>query len=153
MVKGTPHPSVRLERKTPKTLPQEEQPSKKKVIQKKKRKRQRRRRQRKRSEPKRRLLLLHSIVGTYEPQNFWMVTRWWAGRQGRFSPSSGLLKTPGARVKRIVLEVAKLDMNRDSSLLLTVGGNDLFFNNGKCGSSEGLVGQPSQRQTALWYIV
>ena len=46
-------------------------------------------------------------------------------------------------IKKIVhafKELAKLDLNRDSTLLLTVGGNDLFLKKGKCGCSEGLVG-------------
>ena len=67
-----------------------------------------------------------------------------ARETGRFysqlRPANSAQAFPGARVKKVTEEVAKLNLHRDSTLLLTVGGNDLFLKNGKCGSSEGLVG-------------
>ena len=67
---------------------------------------------------------------------------------GRFfsqlRPANSARAFPGARVKKFTEEVAKLNLHRDSTLLLTVGGNDLFLKNGKCGSSEGLVGDFDQ---------
>ena len=54
-------------------------------------------------------------------------------------PANSARAFPDARVKKVTVEVAKLNLNRDSTLLLTVGGNDLFLRNEKCGSSEGLV--------------
>ena len=38
--------------------------------------------------PKRLLLLLGSSANAQEPQTYWLVTRWWQGSQGSFSPSS-----------------------------------------------------------------
>ena len=45
--------------------------------------------------PKRLLLLLGSSANAQEPQTSWLVTRWWPGGQGGFSPSSGLPIAPG----------------------------------------------------------
>ena len=59
-------------------------------------------------------------------------------------PANSARVFPSARVKRVTEEVAKLNLHRDSTLILTVGGNDLFLKNGKCGSSEGLVGDFDQ---------
>ena len=64
---------------------------------------------------------------------------------GRFfsqpRPANRAQAFPGARVKKVTEEVAKLNLHRDSTLLLTVRGNDIFLKNRnrKCGSSEGLV--------------
>ena len=88
--------------------------------------------------PKWWLLLFGSSANAHEPQNCWSVTHWWPERQGGFSPSSGLPIAQGftsARVKKVTEEVAKLNLNRDRTLLLTVGGNDLFLKNGKRGSN------------------
>ena len=53
---------------------------------------------------------------------------------GGFSPSSRRPKSawnlPGDRVKKVVEEIANLDLNRNSILLLTVGRNELFHKNG-----------------------
>ena len=65
-----------------------------------------------------------------------------AREAGRFfsqlNPANRAQAFPDARVKKVTEEVAKLNLHRDSTLLLTVGGNDLFLKNRKCGSSEGL---------------
>ena len=55
-------------------------------------------------------------------------------------PANSARAFPGTRVKRVVEEVAELDLNRNTTLLLTVGENDPSLKNGKCRSSEGLVG-------------
>ena len=55
-------------------------------------------------------------------------------------PANSARAFPGARVKKVVKEITKLDLNKDSTFFLTFDGNDLFLKNGKCGSSEGLVG-------------
>ena len=69
-----------------------------------------------------------------------LVTR----EAGRFfsqlRPTNRAQAFPGARVKKVTEEVAKLNLHRDSTLLLTVGGNDLFLKNRRCGSSERIVG-------------
>ena len=43
------------------------------------------------------------------------------------------------------MEVPKLDLNRDSTLFITIGVNDLFLNDGYCGFSEGLVNDFDRR--------
>ena len=46
---------------------------------------------------------------------------------------------PGARVQRLTREIAKLEVDRDSTLVISVGGNDLFMRDGRCGSSQKLL--------------
>ena len=137
VVKKAARPNVRLVRKVPHAPPREEQPSKEK---KKKRRRRRRRKTAMTKEvaPAARqqcectwapdLLVFDSLVAR-EALRFFSQLR-----------TANSARAFGARVRKVVEEVAKLDLNRDSTLLLTVGRNDFFLKNGKCGSSEGLVG-------------
>ena len=43
------------------------------------------------------------------------------------------LAFPGAKISRITNEISKLKLDRDSTLMVSVGGNDVFLRNGKCG--------------------
>ena len=45
----------------------------------------------------------------------------------------------GPPIRRLIEEVASLDLNRDSTLLLSVGGNDVFPKNARHGPSETTV--------------
>lgn len=142
VVSGAHRTNVHSERGTSQAPPREEQPSKKKVSKRKRR----RRRKRKRTEAKGEapavtqqctcrcarapnLLIGDSMVGRETGRFF-----------SQLQPANSARAFPGSRVQGVVEEVAKLDLNGDSTLLLSVGGNDLFLRNGKCGSSDGLVG-------------
>ena len=81
VVKKASRPNVRLERQVLQAQPREEQPSNNNN------KKRRRRRWGKRSVTKELLLLLGSSANAQEPQTSWLMTRWWPGRQGGFSPS------------------------------------------------------------------
>ena len=45
----------------------------------------------------------------------------------------------GAKIRRLIEEVASLNLNRDSTLLLSVGGNDVFPKNCRHGPTEAIV--------------
>ena len=47
--------------------------------------------------------------------------------------------SPGPPIRRLIEEVASLDLNRDSTLLLSVGGNDVFPKNARHGPTETTV--------------
>ena len=137
VVKKAARPNVRLERQVPQAPPREEQPSKNNN--KRRRRRRRKRRVAKEVAPAARqqsecarapiLLVGDSLVAREKGRLF-----------SQLRPANSARAFPGARVKRVTEEVAKLNLHRDSTLLLTVGGNNLFLKNGKCGSSEGLIG-------------
>lgn len=140
VVKGAHRTKAQPSRGTSQAPPREEQPRKNKGG-----KRKRRRRKRKRIEANKEV-----PAATQQCQcqctrtpNLLIGDSMVARETGRFfsqlQPANSARAFPGARVQRVVEEVAKLDLNRDSTLLLSVGGNDLFLRNGKCGSSDGLV--------------
>ena len=138
----TPHPSVCLERKTPQASPREEKPSKNGT--KKKRKLRSTRRQRKR------VMTIEEAPAVLQQCHWTRASKLLVGdslvvrEAGSFfsqlRPANSARAFPGTRVKRVVEEVAELDLNRNNALLLTIGGNDPFLKNGKCRSLEGLVG-------------
>ena len=46
---------------------------------------------------------------------------------------------PGAKIRRLTREITLLDIDRESTLIVSVGGNDLFLNGKRSGSTEGIV--------------
>ena len=46
---------------------------------------------------------------------------------------------PGAKIRRLIEEVVSLNLKRDSTLLLSVGGNDVFPKNARHGPTEAIV--------------
>ena len=138
MVKKAARPSVRLERQVPQAPPREEQPSNKPT-----KKRRRRRRRRKRSVTKEVAPAARQQCECTKAPNLLVGDSLVAREAGRFfsqlRPANRAQAFPGARVKKVTEEVAKLNLHRDSTLLLTVGGNDLFLKNRRCGSSERIV--------------
>ena len=138
MVKKAARPSVRLERQVPQAPPREEQPSNKPT-----KKRRRRRRRRKRSVTKEVAPAARQQCECTRAPNLLVGDSLVAREAGRFfsqlRPANRAQAFPGARVKKVTEEVAKLNLHRDSTLLLTVGGNDLFLKNRRCGSSERIV--------------
>ena len=141
MVKKAARPNIRLERQVPQAPPREEQPSNKTT-----KKRRRRRRRRKRSVTKEVAPAARQQCECTKAPNLLVGDSLVAREAGRFfsqlRPANSAQAFPGARVKKVTEEVAKLNLHRDSTLLLTVGGNDLFLKNKnrRCVSSEGLVG-------------
>ena len=49
---------------------------------------------------------------------------------------NGVLSFPGAKIDRICSEIARLDIDRSSTLIVSVGGNDLFLPNKRSGNTE-----------------
>ena len=141
VVEKAARPNIRLERQVPQVPPREEQPSNKTT-----KKRHRRRRRRKRSVTKEVARAAQQQCECTTAPNLLVGDSLVAREAGRFfsqlRPANSERAFPGARVKKVTEEVAKLNLYRDSTLLLTVGGNDLFLKNKnrRCVSSEGLVG-------------
>ena len=137
MVKKAGRPNIRLERQVLQAPPREEQPSKNST------KKRRRRRRRKRSVAKQVAPAARQQCECTRAPNLLVGDSLVAREAGRFfshlRPANSAQAFPDARVKKVTEEVAKLNLHRDSTLLLTVGGNDLFLKNRKCGSLEGLV--------------
>ena len=136
VVKKAARPNVRLERHVPQARPREEQPSKNNN------KKRRRRRQRKRAVSKEFAPAARQQCECTRAPNLLVGDSLVARETGRFfsqlRPANSARAFPGARIRRVTEEVAKLNLHRDSTLFLTVGGNNLFLKNGKCGSSEEL---------------
>ena len=139
MVEKPARPNIRLERQVPQAPPSEEQPSNNST------KKRRRRRRRKRSVTKEVAPAARQQCECTRAPNLLVGDSLVARVAGRFfsqlKPANRAQAFPGARVKKVTEEVAMLNLHRDSTLLLTVRGNDLFLKNRnrKCGSSEGLV--------------
>ena len=138
VVKKAARPNIRLERQVPQVPAREEQPSNNNT------KKKLRRRRRKRAVTKEVAPAARQQSECTRATNLLVGDSLVARETGRFfsqlRSANSARAFPGARVKRVTKEVAKLNLHRDSMLLLTVGGNDLSLKNRKCGSSEGLVG-------------
>lgn len=63
------------------------------------------------------------------------VTRVFSARR----KANRVMSFPGARVTRITTEIGKLSLNKDSTIVVSVGGNDLFLSRHRCGPSEVLL--------------
>jgi len=74
------------------------------------------------------LLVGDSLVGRQTSQRF---------RQLR--EDNRVLSFPGARIERVTREIATLELDRNSTLVVSVGGNDLFLNQRKSGSTEKIM--------------
>ena len=137
VVKNAARPNIRLERQVPQAPPREEQPSNNST------KKRHRRRRRKKAVTKEVAPAARQQCECTRAPNLLVGDLLVARETGRFfsqlKPANSARAFPGARVKRVTEEVAKMNLHRDSTLLLTVGGNDLFLKNRNCGSSEGLV--------------
>ena len=122
VVKKAVRPNVRLECQVPQAPPREEQPFKKKN-------RRRKRRLRKRAATKEVAPAPQQQCECTRAPNLLVGDSLVARETGRFfsqlRPANRARAFPGARVKKVTEEVAKLNLNRDSTLLLTVGGNVL----------------------------
>ena len=137
VVRKAARPNIRLERQVPQASPREEQPSNNRT------KNRRRRRRRKRSVTKEVDPAARQQCKCTRAPNLLVGDSLVAREAGRFfsqlRPANSSQTFPGARVKKVTEKVAKLNLHRDSTLLLTFGGNDLFLKNRRCGSSERIV--------------
>ena len=137
MVEKPARPNIRLECQVPQAPPREEQPSNNST------KKRRRRRRRKRSVTKEVAPAAQQQCECTRAPNLLVGDSLVVREAGRFfsqlRPANSAQAFPGAQVKKVTEEVAKLNLHRDSTLLLTVGGNDLFLKNRRCGSSERIV--------------
>ena len=71
------------------------------------------------------LLIGDSLVGRQTGSRFKQL------RQG-----NRVLSFPGARIDRIIHEISLLDVDRNSTLIVSVGGNDLYINSRRSGPTE-----------------
>ena len=131
VVKKATRPNIRLKHQVPKAPPREEQPSNNNT------KKRRRRRRRKRPMAKEVAPAARQQCECTKAPNLLVGDLLVARETGMFFSQLRLPNSarafPSARVKRVTEEVAKLNLHRDSTLLLTVGGNDLFLKNRKSG--------------------
>ena len=74
------------------------------------------------------LLLGDSLVGRTTGKTF-----------TRLRPENTVKSFPGANIKRVTDEIGKLKLNRDSTLILSCGGNDFFFRDGRTGSPQRIL--------------
>lgn len=74
------------------------------------------------------LLVGDSLVGKQTSQRFKHLRR-----------DNRVLSFPGAKIATIASEIGRLVMNRNSTLIVSVGGNDLFMKSGKSGSTEKII--------------
>jgi hypothetical protein len=68
-----------------------------------------------------------------------MVGRDFGHHYSKTLSSKSVKSLPGARLGRVITEVGKLRINKESSLIISAGGNDLFLRRGNPGDTEPIM--------------